>query len=75
MRRRQQSVALVLFLVSIIFVCKDDKFAVLTATKFINESIEKCTMYRAAMRNGTEFFQQLTENAVKALSRLLVWLL
>ena len=59
MRRRQQSVALVLFLRNKKIVCKDDDFSVLTAIKFINENIEKCSkMYRAAMRNGIEFFQQ-----------------
>ena len=34
---------LVLFLLKYI-VCKDDEFSTLTATKFINENIEKCTM-------------------------------
>ena len=55
MRRRQQSVALIFKKI----VCKDDDFSALTATKSINENIEKCTMmYRAATRNGIEFFQQ-----------------
>ena len=60
MRRRQQSVALVLFLLKYFCVCKDDDFSALTATKFINENIEKCTMmYRVATRNGIEFFSTI----------------
>ena len=56
--KRKQSGALVLFLFEII-VCKDDDFSMLTAIKFINENIEKCTMmYRVIMRNGIDFFQQ-----------------
>ena len=36
-------------------VCKDDDFSVITAIKFINENIEKCTMmYRMAMRKGID---------------------
>ena len=38
-----------------IIVCKDDDVSVLTAIRFINENIEKCTMiYRVATRNGIE---------------------
>ena len=50
----RQSVALFVFVFKII-VYKDDDFSVLTATKFINENIEKSTMmYRVAMRNGID---------------------
>ena len=40
-----------------IIVCKDDELSLLTEYNYINENIEKCTMmYRAATRNGIEFF-------------------
>ena len=53
----QGKVLLCLCFVFIRIVFKDDDFSALTAIKFINENIEKCTMmYRAAARNGIEFF-------------------
>ena len=42
-----------------IIVCNEDDFSVLTDYNFINENIEKYTMmYRTALRNGIDFFQQ-----------------
>ena len=50
-----RKVLLCLWLVFKIIVCKDDDFSAPTATKFINENIEKCTkMFRVAMRNGID---------------------
>ena len=55
----QDKVLLCLCVVFKLIVCKDDDFSAHTATKFINENIEKCTMmYRAATRNGIDFFHQ-----------------
>ena len=51
----QDKVLLCLCFVFKIIVCKDDDFSVLTAVKFINENIDKCTMmYRVATRNGID---------------------
>ena len=42
-----------------IIVCKDDDVSALADYEFINENVEKFTiMYRVAMRNGIEVFQQ-----------------
>ena len=40
----RQNVALFVFFVFIIIVCKDDDFSALTNYKFINMNFEKCTM-------------------------------
>ena len=38
-----------------VIVCKDDDFSAVTATKFINENFEKCTMmYTRSTGNGID---------------------